>query len=186
MQTLRAAPEPEPVPRRWQLRIDPGELRLASVDAPGIGPRAYLYFTYKVTNNTGEDRNFAPVFEMVTYQGMPVRSGRAVPRAVIDALTRSMRNPFLLDEISVQGPLLQGEENAKEGLVVWPADELKPGTIDLFAAGFSGETKAVTRPDNGQKITLRKTLMLRHEVSGEMDPRSGKPIPRASERWILR
>ena len=181
-----AAPEPEPVPRRWQLQIVPGDLRMATVDVPGEGPRAYFYLTYTVTNNTGEDRNFAPSFELATDRGEIIRSGRNVPRYAGEAIRVSLKNDLILDEIAIQGLLLQGEENAREGVVIWPANDLKADEYTVFAAGFSGETKTLQRPDNGQKVVLRKCLMLRHDAPGQLDPTSGRPLNRTSTRWILR
>lgn len=184
--TAAAAPEPEPVPRRWQLRVEPGDLRIAVVDVPGIGPRTYLYMTYKVTNNTGEDRDFAPAFELATDTGQLVRSGREVPEYVTRELLGRIDNPLLKREYDVQGRLLQGEENAEEALVIWRADDLQGGEYSVFMIGFSGETKTVIRPDNGQTHLLRKTLMLRHDGTGILDPQSGRPLTRIQERWVLR
>ncbi len=182
-----AAPEPEVVPRRWQLRVEPGDLRLCSIEVPGEGLKAFFYLTYKVTNTTGEDRYFSPTFEIVTEHQQPVRSGRNVPPAVVQTILARTGNALLQDEISVQGPLLQGPENAREGLVIWPADHLiAGGELHVFAGGFSGETKTVARPDNGAAVVLRKTLMLRYEALGILDPTDGRPLRRLGERWILR
>ena len=180
-----AAPEPEPIPRRWQFRVEAGDLRVAAVDTEQ-GPRNFLYMTFKVTNTSGEDRDFAPSFELATDSGRVVRSGRNVPREVVRTLLERAGNPLLTDEIGVQGRLLQGPENAREGLVIWPADELQASEYTVFLAGFSGETKAVARPDTGESVVLRKTLMLRHNGTGRLDATSGKPLPRVQERWILR
>ena len=49
-----AAPEPSPVPLRWQLEFTPGPLRVAMVDIPGQGRRAFFYMPYKAVNNTGQ------------------------------------------------------------------------------------------------------------------------------------
>ena len=40
-----AAPEPDPVPRRWELQIEPGPLRSATIDVPNYGPRKFFYMT---------------------------------------------------------------------------------------------------------------------------------------------
>jgi hypothetical protein len=181
-----AAPEPEAVPRRWQLRIDPGGLRVAFINTPGLGERAYLYMTYKVVNNSGEDRDFAPWFELATDSGQLVRAGRDVPHAVVQELLRRIDSPFLQDELSVQGRLLQGPEHAREGLVVWNAPDITAGEYTVFAMGFSGETKAVPRPDTGDEVVLRKTLMLVHAGTGRLDPTTGRPLERMQERWIMR
>lgn len=181
-----AAPEPETVPRRWQLRIEPGDLRCALIDVPGLGPRTYLYMTYKVVNNSGDDRDFAPSFELATDTGLLIRSGRDIPHAAVQDLMRRIDNAFLQDELSIQGKLLQGEENAREGLVIFAAPDLQASEYTVFAMGFSGETKSVARPDNGETVILRKTLMLVHEGTGRLDPSSGRPLTRTSDRWILR
>lgn len=181
-----AAPEPEAVPRRWQLRFQPGDLRVAVIETPGAGPRSYLYMTYKVVNNSGDDRDFSPWFELATDNGQIVRAGRDVPHAVVQELLRKVDNPFLQDDLSIQGRLLQGEENAREGLVVWPVADMTAGEYTVFAMGFSGETKTVIKPDSGKEHVLRKALMLVHEGTGRLDPTTGRPLHRKAERWILR
>lgn len=181
-----AAPEPEAIPRRWQLRIDAGDLRVAIIDTPGVGERLYLYMTYTVVNNSGDDRDFAPWFELATDTGQIVRAGRDVPHAVVQSLLRRIDSPFLQDELSVQGRLLQGRENAREGLVVWSAPDITAGEYTVYAMGFSGETKAVRRPDNGAEVVLRKSLMLVHAGTGRLDPTTGRPLDRTHERWIMR
>lgn len=182
-----AAPEPSPIPTRWEFTFDPGPLRVMSVDT-GNGPTPYYYFTYKVTNHSGEDRFFTPTFEMYTDDGTLIRSGRDVPQEVTEYILRRLGNALLLDEIAIQDTLLQGRENAREGLVVWPVGDLNIDEIKIFANGFSGETKTIQRPDNGEPITLRKTMMLVHRVSGRVNTNTSRPIPRLenASRWIMR
>ncbi|RMH28404.1 MAG: hypothetical protein D6693_03890 [Planctomycetota bacterium] len=183
----QAAPQPDPVPRRWQLDVKPGPLRLALIQPEGLpAPRAYLYFTYYVENNTGEDLLFAPSFEMTTDLGDRRKSGAGVPRDVTQTLLARLRNPFLKDQISAVGLLLQGDEHAREGLVVWPIDNLEVDEVTVFCAGFSGETKTVLRPDTGEPVLLRKTLMLRHQTPGDLAALGSRPLTRAEQRWIMR
>lgn len=186
--TALAAPEPDPVPRSWEFRFEPGPLRVTSINIPGAGVRSFYYMPYLVENNTGEDRYFAPRFELVTDAGQILRSGREVPRYAADRIRQSLGNDLLLDEISVQGNLLQGDANAREAVVIWPADELDVDTVTVFAAGFSGENAIVTRPDNGETVVLRKTRMLQHTVAGRLNPRSDTPLQRdrIASRWIMR
>lgn len=180
-----AAPEPSPVPRRWQLDVRPGELRATIVETEKDGPRAYLYMTYLVMNPTQEDVFFAPTFEMATDEGDLIRSGRGVPREVTLELLRRLENPLLEDEVRVIRMLGQGEENAREGLVVWPLQSLKADEIRIFAAGFSGETRTIRRPDTDEEVTLRKTLMLRYATPGYI-PTDNTPLTRVERRWIMR
>lgn len=185
-----AAPEPEAVPSRWEFSIEPGNLRAISLDVPGQGVRSFYYWTYKVTNNTGSDRPLNPAFELTVEDGTTARtyrSGRNVPREATEMILRKINNPYLLDEVEVQnGLLLQGRENAREGLVVWPLEAFRADEVVIYVEGFSGESRSVTRPDTGERVVLRKTLMLRHQVDGTIETASPRPITRSVERWILR
>jgi len=187
-QASLAAPEPSPVASRWQLDLRPGPLRIATViDEIGL-PRTYYYLTYDVVNNTGKDIFFAPSFELASEDGEIRSAGKGVPSVVTNELLARLRNPFLLDQISMAtaGELLQGEENGRSGLVIWPADGLKVDEIKVFATGFSGETRKITKPDTGEEVTLRKTLMLVHATPGEITGKGDLPLARISQRWILR
>jgi len=185
-----AAPEPEAVPSRWEFDLEAGKLRVISVNIPNEGQRSFYYWTYKVTNTTGEDLPFNPAFELYTEDGTKselVRSGRDVPREATETILEKIDNDLLLDEVDIQsGLLLQGRENAREGLVVWPVESYKIDEVVIYAEGFSGESRSVTRPDNGERVVLRKTLMLRHSVEGTLDSTSPRPLRRTVERWILR
>ena len=184
------APEPDPIPRRWQLDIQPGSLRIATVEVKEQGPKSYFYMTYKVTNASGGDLLFAPSFDLATDQGDVLRSGRDVPAEVTKSLLDSLGNKYLEDQISIVGNLLQGEGNAKEGLVVWPAGSLRLTQLEVYAAGFSGETKTVDiqDPKTGKpaKVTVRKTLQLRYQPPGEIRDQGSKPFDVIEQRWVMR
>lgn len=186
-----AAPEPSPVPLRWELDIEPGPLRLAMVDVPGDGLRAFLYLPYKVENHSGQEVYFAPSFEMTTDESAtPARAGRAVPAAVTDEIIRRLSNSFVQDQISVIGPLMQGAEHARESVAIWPVDNMKAARITIYASGFSGETRRVNLPDapadQPQEAILRKTLMLEHLTPGDLAGQGNDPLSRTNTRWILR
>ncbi|MGQ0626840.1 MAG: hypothetical protein ACT4PL_01920 [Phycisphaerales bacterium] len=184
--SLAMAPEPDPVPRRWQFDVVMGPLRLATFTTDKDGPRTYAYCTYKVTNNSGDDLLFAPSFELSLGAGETIKSGRAVPAEVSKKLIERSQNPFLQDQISVIGNLMQGAENAKEGLVVFTMDNLKPEKIAVYAAGFSGETTSLSIPGAAEKVLLRKTLCLDYVVTGELTGRGDKPIDLSEQRWVMR
>lgn len=183
-----SAPQPEVVPKRWQLDVRPSDLRVMTVDVPGVGLRCYYYMTYLVTNNTGEDIDFFPSFELVTDDGRTFKSGRDVPRYARERIHRVARKGRieLLHELDAQGKLLQGPEHALEVLVIWPCENFKVDEVKVFMAGFSGETRTVEKPDTGEEVVLRKELMLVHTVPGEINPRGREPLRRIEDRWILR
>lgn len=184
------APEPDPVPKRWQFDLDLGDLRLTTVDLGEQGVKAYFYLTYKVTNTTQEDLLFAPAFDLATDEGDLMRSGKDVPAAVTKKIIDDLGNPLIQDQISILGTLLQGPGNAKEGVVIWPAGAMKVSEIVVYAAGFSGETRAleVKDPKTGEmkKVLLRKSLMVRYKGPGELAGRGSEPFEVNEKRWILR
>jgi hypothetical protein len=188
-----AAPEPSAVPTRWELDLEPGPLRVGTIDVEGVGPRSFFYLTYKVVNNSSEDLYFAPIFELCTDDGEARRAGQDVPMQVTSELLENLSNPFLLDQISIIGNLSRGEENAREGLIVWPAENLKVDEVVVYCVGFSGETRRIVKPDappgedgKPQEVVLRKTMMLVHSTPGDLTGRGTRPLDRTIARWILR
>ncbi len=184
------APEPDPAPRRWQLAIEPGLLRVASVDVAGEGRKSYFYFTYKVTNGSGNDLLFAPSFDLGVDAGAVRRSGRDVPADVTKKILADLEDKELQDQIGIVGMLPQGEENAKEGVVIWPVNETHLAEVSVYAAGFSGEMRTVTSkdPKTGKtaSTTVRKTLMLRFQAPGDLHNVGSNPLPLVEQRWIMR
>lgn len=185
------APEPDPVPKRWQLDVTPGELRVAYV-GQGDDAGAYLYFTYSVTNNTGKDLEFVPSFELATDSGDIAASGVSVAPAVTDAIIESLEHPFLEDQVEILGPIQQGPENAKHGVAIWPVTDFDADEARVFGAGFSGETEALelTDPRTGkvERLIFRKTLMIRFATPGQIRvaEMGDRPFLVSEKRWIMR
>lgn len=186
---MGAAPEPDPVPNRWELDLEVGPLRVANVPTED-GMQPYFFLTYMVTNHSGEDLLFAPSWELATDAGEILPAGRDVPREVTLALLNRFDNPLLEDQLTILGRLLQGRENAKEGLVVWPANNLRVDQVNVYAAGFSGEFKMyeVEQPDGSmERYVLRKTFSLRYGVGGELTPSRSEELRLVERpRWIMR
>lgn len=188
-----AAPEPDPVPRRWQLSVEPGAMRVMSVTLPakdGVQEtRQYYVLTYKVSNNTGQDLLFTPSFELATDEGDLLRSGREVPAEATKAVVDALENALLQDQVSIVGMLLQGEENAKDGVAIWPVTRNHVRQLEVYANGFSGETQAMEVFDPATKATkrvlLKKTLQIRYTPQGEVQT-SSEPLTVQEQRWIMR
>ncbi len=184
------APEPDPIPRRWQLDAKVGPLRLTRVTQNDGTIRSYFYLTYHVTNKTGEDVLFAPTFELANGEGEVLRSGRTVPIDTSTKIQNDLENPFLEDQISILGMILQGDENAKDGVVIWPANDLNVSELTVYASGFSGEVALVEvkNPKSGEatKVPLYKTLMLRYKSEGDMTERDSVPFEAFENKWIMR
>ncbi|MBA4028641.1 MAG: hypothetical protein C0475_05825 [Planctomyces sp.] len=186
------APEPAAVPQRWLLDVTFGPLRVAQLDDGTGRNRAFYYFTYKAVNNTGQDVLFAPSFELSTGAGQVVRSGRGIPSQVTQQIIERLDNPFLEDQIQVIGQLRQGQENAKEGVVVFEAPTLQPEGLTVYAAGFSGEFVTLALPTStgldidGGRATLRRTRQLVFAAVGDLSNRGDQPIEVVEQVWIMR
>jgi hypothetical protein len=176
-------PKPAPVPFRWELNFEAGDLRLY-VDEETKD--AYWYFTYTVTNRTGKDQLWAPTFVLYTDAGEILQAGRDVPANITEDLLELLGNELLQDQLEIVGDILQGQENAKEGLVVWPAKETKVNDLSMFVAGLSGETARVKNPVTDQEVILRKTLQRDYLIPGNAVARGSQPIEMITQTWILR
>ena len=183
--TVAAAgyPKPAPVPRSWELDFDPGPLRLYLDRQSG---QRYWYFTYVVENDSGADRIWAPSFTLFSDDGEIIESGRDVPANVTESLITLLGNDLLEQQNEAIGDLFEGPEHAIDGIVIWPADNLKVNEISLFIAGVSGETARVMHPITGESLVLRKTLQRDYLIPGNAVALGSDPVELASERWILR
>lgn len=177
-------PKPAPVPFRWELEFEPGQLRLYKDSNGGEG--SFWYFTYTVTNRTGADQLWAPKFVLFTDAGEIIESGRGVPTKITEDILAMLGNELLEDQNEAIGDIMQGRENAKEGLVIWPARNLEVNELSMFIAGISGETARVKNPVNGQEIILRKTLQRDYLVPGNAADRGSKPVDLVQQTWVLR
>ncbi len=184
------APEPDPIPKRWELDVKLGPVRAVNYQTTAGVRKTYLYLTYKVTNRSAEDVLFAPTFELSTSDTPPLRSGKDVPAEVTQKILDDLANPFLQDQIGVLGMLLQGDANAREGLVVWAAPDHDAPNLTVYAAGFSGETRKVEVVDpltkKVERVTLRKQLMTVYRNPGELRGDTARALDVAEQRWVLR
>lgn len=178
-----AHPKPAPVPYRWELNFDPGPLRLYVDSSEG---KSYWYFTYTVTNRTTKDQLWAPKMVLYTDAGEIMESGRDVPTRVTEDILDLLGNELLEDQNTVLGEILQGRENAKEGLVIWPAKSLNITELSLFISGISGETARVKNPITGTEVTLRKTLQRNYLIPGDPRARGSEPLELVDETWVMR
>lgn len=188
-------PEPDPVPRRWELELKPGPLRVMTIESsPSSGgggeAKRYFYLTYKVTNSTNEDVLFAPIFELVSSEGDLVRSGQDVSAEVTKTIVEKLGNPLLMDQVSILGTLAHGEANAREGVVIWPANHKLLDDATVYASGFSGETRTLEVIDpqtkDVKRVLLRKTRVLRYRMPGEITTQGSSPFDLVEDRWVLR
>jgi len=199
-----AAPEPSDVPVKWELDIELFDVAMPiSVTLPGDDePTVFWYLRYLVTNETGEDREFTPVIDLATNTGQLIRAGTSIPPVAYDEIKALHHQPLLKDLPAMAGRLLQGADNAKAGVAIWPDFDEQAGQIDIFISGLSGETQVVQLPNPVERVTptaqgddiveqvtevvLRKTLKLTYALPGEADARLTAPAALVARKWVMR
>lgn len=182
-----SAPSSSPArSQRWQLTFTHGAPTPITVRGDDGIPRAYWYMTYKVENNTSEDRFFVPDATLFLDSGAILLSLDDLPQPVFTAIREHLGNPLLDHPLRVIGPLLQGPDYARESVMVWPLPEGNVDHVAIFVGGLSGETELITDPLSGDPVVLRKTLMIEYSLPGTAGTIQTKPVILTSEQWIMR
>jgi len=186
--STQAYAEPAIVPQSWDLTFTHNTPRPIAVRDAAGDIKWYWYMTYKVVNNTNEDRLFVPEVEIATDEGDLIRSGQNVPTAVFFAIKEKERNTLLESPNQVVGRLLQGNDHARESVIVWPAFKHNINQLIIFVAGLSGETSSVANPLTNEPVTVRKSLMIEFKTPGDnvrYTPDKHTIIP-VDQQWIMR
>ena len=198
------APRPESMPVTWELDFEPlGVIRPIQIVLPGDSEATtFWYLRYRITNTRGDDQVFIPSFDLCTDTGQLFNAKTAVPRVVFQEIKSLHNQPLLRGLADITGKVLQGEDNAKDGVAIWPDFDPAAGRVDIFVGGLSGEHQTIALPspiettiinDEGVEITVRveevvlkKTLRLGYTVPGEAAARFNTPITLATESWVMR
>jgi hypothetical protein len=189
-----AQPKPSPYPVTWEFKFTYGPLRRVTVNVPGsTTPQPFWYMTYTVTNNTDQERVFLPVFEMMTKDGRIHRSDKNIPAVVFDVIKSREKIRFLEPYPKIAGELRLGEDQARDGVAIWPEPMPEMGEFSIFVGSLSGE--AVIFKDSkgepvkdaeGKPIILRKTLQINYLMRGdELYPGKDK-VEELSKEWVMR
>ncbi len=198
-------PTPSIVPASWQLEFEHEPLQSIRLVPPGrTEPQTYWYLLFEVRNRTGADRDYVPEFVLYADTGKVLEAGRGVPTLVVfEAIQKRHNNPLLMNLTDIsRGRLLQGADNAKEGVAIWSGIDPQARAFDVFIGGLSGEQATVKLPapvmveerdEKGQvrrvaraEVTLFKTLKLSYGLPGE-PPARAKTRPRLLKKeWVMR
>lgn len=194
-----AAPQPAKVTDRWQLDFAFHDLQRISLRLPGDDHETtYWYLLYTVTNNTGQDVQYFPSFELVTDTLQTVAAGVNVHPAAYEAIGKlyETQYPFYAPPHKVTGTLLQGEDNARTSVAVFQTFDDRADHFTIFVAGLSGEVERTTNPafnanepesdDNPRGFVLRRTLAIRYAIPGEPTTRALAMPMRKTREWVMR
>ncbi|HEY7119340.1 MAG TPA: hypothetical protein VH475_22305 [Tepidisphaeraceae bacterium] len=196
-----AYPKPSVNKVAWELDFTHGAPTRITVKTPGgDAPQAFWYMTFKVTNNTTDEREFLPVIELVDDKGNVHRSDQNISATVFDAIKQQEGSRFLEPLAKASGRLLQGPEQARDSVAIWPEPLERMGSFTIFVNGLSGEAVfykdgketpfdkvdwTKTKPDEAG-IILRKTLELDYQVPGDEFYQGRDPVIKKDERWVMR
>ena len=148
---------------RWQLTFETSGLRFYRDNRTDQG---YWVLVYEVTNETDEDQRWVPSFTLITDQGEVLDGGNDVPRRVQLSVLETFGDPLLEMQSEVSSALLQGEENASRGLVVWKTGHEDVRSMQVFVSGVSGDIAKVNHPLTGEEVVLHRDLQLSWIVPG--------------------
>ena len=196
-QISMAAPEPAivPAPHEWTLDVKFEHPQQIITRIPGAKhPQCFWYIILTVTNKTGMDVELYPKVEMMpdTFQLVPACT--KVPKKVFKEIKSRHKStyPFLESLEKMDAKILQGEDNTKDIVMIWPDFDNKAKDINIFIGGLSNETAVIKSPtlknENGesQDIFLRKTLELSYTIAGDPAFRADAKVVYNDKRWIMR
>ena len=196
-------PKPLTVPQQWQFEIELGDLRPIAVRLPNKkANQIFWYLPYTVTNRSGKDRILVPEVILYTDTGEIIRSGKRTPMVVFDKIKAVYNDPLMKAPTAMTGKLLQGEDNAKGSVAIWPDFDPNAGKVSIFFGGLSGETVSVNlpvpinvvEPDwrgkehtiTKDKLLLVKTLELQYAIPGEKAARRHLAPRLIKQQWVMR
>jgi hypothetical protein len=187
-------PRPSPYPVAWELKFDYSIPKRLVVDVPGYAnPQAYWYITYTVVNNTDKEQMFIPIFEMLTRDGQVVRSDRNIPQRVFEIIKEREKKRFMEPYPQIAGEIRLGEDQARDGVAIWPEPTTRMGQFSVFVGGLSGEIQtlkdskgeAVKTPE-GSPVILRKTLRLNFHIRGDEVYPGEDAVDQNPKEWVMR
>lgn len=183
----------------WQLDVefhDPQRVQLRSPE--GGTDSTYWYMLFKVTNNTGADRQFFPSFRLVTNTLEVVDGGDEISPSVYEAIAARHKGeiPFLTPPFKATGALLQGEANARSSMAVFRDFDKQASSFTVFFSGFAGAVERMSNPaydaekadskDNPRDFLLRKTLAVTYDLPGDTETRDRSTPIRRTRAWVMR
>jgi hypothetical protein len=218
-------PKPSPTPITWELQVNITEPARIDVDT-GHGARTYWYVIYTVTNNNGQDVAFHPDIARVSEidSEIPAEEAELRPEEAASLTTdpamvgahpkiyeairqrHARTHPFLVTPVKAIGTLLQGKDNARTGVAIFPELNPRVSRFTIYFGGLSGET--VTRPNPlydprrasragkssdteddiaSQKVfVLQKTLAIPYTLPGDPGTRRTATPARGKMDWVMR
>ncbi|HEX4125224.1 MAG TPA: hypothetical protein VHY37_10900, partial [Tepidisphaeraceae bacterium] len=113
--------------------------------------------------------------------------------AVFDKIKQVEGDNLLLPMNKIAGTLRIGEDQAKDGVAIWPEPQGRLGNFTIFVGGLCGEHVALKKDDgspvlgaDGQPVILRKTLELDYAVYGTDTTSTSSEAHFKGQKWVMR
>ena len=192
-----AGPEPAivPGPSLWTLDIGFSQPQQITVKLPWERKaRRFWYIILTMTNDADLDVPFYPTCEMMTDTFKITQAYKDTRGIVFAKIKKRYKKtfPFLESLETASNRILQGQDNQRDMVIIWPDFDPKAKRVTLFLAGLSNETIVVPHPvateEDGQplKVYLRKTLQLDYTIGGDEKLRGKAALAYKDKRWIMR
>ena len=198
----QTAPQASPVALEGDLDFAYENPKLITLRTPTGQVRRFWFMRFQVTNRSNEDKTFVPEFLLYTDTGQTIRAGTDVPRSVFEYIKKSYNDPLLKDLTAMTGKVLQGADNAKRGVAIWPDFDPKAGGFDIFVGGLSDQTVEVPLPrkvtikvltpegllipQEIESVTLARTLQLQYDITGDAPGRKDDRVRLKKKVWVMR
>ena len=190
-----AATETENVPAdsikggRWTLDFTFRTPQRIELTRPDGAKEAYWYLLYVVTNKTGEARDFAPEAALLTDHGKVAHDGLYLD--VQAAVQKQYRLDHLKNSVALLGSLKAGDDEAQQGIFIFPEVDPNMRKFQIFVTGLSGEfvTRDIPAPKPDDKpitVILRKTMDLDFACPGLDPSRDLDKCYLSGQKWIWR
>jgi len=187
-----AAKKPYPTPNMlhhgWQLSFvwhKPQRIYVAVGHGIHRSLREYWFMRYTVTNNTHQDIFFIPSFVLATDTGKVLRPVTGLSPRILTKIRTVTGDQFIISPGLIAGKLLQGDDNAKDGVAVFTGVPFKARRFNIFVSGLSADTALQKNPLTHKDVVLHKTLELNFWIPGE----SVRIVPQpqfAGKKWVMR
>jgi len=192
------APKHSFIPISWELDVKADLPQAIEVQLPGQSqPKVFWYIRYTVANHTNEDQFLVPEFTLYTDTGQKLLAGRGVSGQVFLEIKKRHNDPLMKDITGMTRKLLQGADNAKRGVAIWPDFDPAAAGFVVFIGGLSGETAEVTPPrpvvvkERGKEVVkktvvLAKTRRFQYRIVGKPQARVRTPLRLVANGWVMR
>lgn len=162
--------------------------RVATTDAKGV-EHAHWAILYTVTNPNKVAHDFLPDAVMFTDAGKTASDGLYL--TVVEKLRKQFRLDVLKNSVQMMGQLKAGEDEAQDGVFVFPEIDPEMDHFKVFVTGLSGEFIVKTVPaakegDAPKEVVLRKTMQLEFKFPGDDVQLNVDKIYLKSQKWIWR